>query len=147
MLWRKIFTRMKKEHTDEKVKTSEVEINTKEEIKTGPIITIAREFGSGGREIALKVSQKLNLDFYDKEKIIETAKKKGIDTELFQQLDETKVDGFWLYVSPKEYDFENTSNSIEEKMNNDKMFMIQSDTIRDIAKKGNLETKVRHSGI
>ena len=58
----------------EDAKKQEV-VNPEESVEVGPIITIAREFGSGGREIAMKVSQKLKFDFYDKEKIIETAKK------------------------------------------------------------------------
>jgi len=113
-------------------------MNDEESFQAGPIITIAREFGSGGREIAMKVSQKLKYDFYDKEKIVETARKKGIDTSLFEQLDESKMDSFWFHVSPKEYDMVGSSNSFEQRLDNDKMFMIQSDTIRDVAKKGNV---------
>lgn len=139
MLLKNIFTGFKKENeqkTDETVNKQVVSEN-EEPMKIGPIITIAREFGSGGREIALKVSQKLNCGFYDKEKIIETAKDKGIDTSLFEQLDESKMDSFWYKVSPNDYDIPKQALSYEEKVDNDKMFMIQSDTIRSIAKSGN----------
>ena len=121
------------EETEKAKETMQIAKN----IEAGPIITIAREFGSGGREIALKLAQKLNLEFYDKEKIVETAKERGIDISLFEQLEEEKMDDFWFHVSPKEYDIPQIASSYEEKVSNDKMFMIQSDTIRDVAQKGN----------
>ena len=43
------------------------------------IITISREFGSGGRELAKKLAQKLGYDYYDKEIITEIAKRHGVD--------------------------------------------------------------------
>lgn len=111
-----------------------------EEIKkeaVGPVITIAREFGSGGREIAEKVAKKLNYDFYDKEQIIKLAKENGIDTDLFEQVNENYMDKFWFTVSKMAYDIPSDGNSFESKVSNDKMFMIQSDAIRELSKKGN----------
>ena len=105
--------------------------------ETGPIITIAREFGSGGREIGLKVAEKLNYKFYDKEEIVKNARENGIDTELFEQLNEKSMDSFWFKLSPLAYDMPKDADSYEQKVSNDKMFMIQSDVIRNIAKKGN----------
>ena len=43
------------------------------------IITITREYGSGGRLIAKKVAEALNISFYDNELIDETARELGID--------------------------------------------------------------------
>jgi len=40
---------------------------------TLPIITISREFGSKGREIGEAVAHSLNIEFYDKKIISETA--------------------------------------------------------------------------
>ena len=113
--------------------------NTESEIheQAGPIITIAREFGSGGREIGIKVAEKLNYKFYDKEEIVKNAKENGIDTELFEQLNEKSMDSFWFKLSPLAYDMPKDADSYEQKVSNDKMFMIQSDVIRSIAKKGN----------
>ena len=111
-----------------------------EEVKResgGPVITIAREFGSGGREIAENVAKKLNFDFYDKEQIIKAAKENGIDTELFEQVDENHMDKFWFTVSKMAYDIPSDNDSFESKVSNDKMFMIQSDAIRELSKKGN----------
>jgi len=45
------------------------------------IITIGREFGSGGREIGLKLAEKLNIPFYDKEIITMTAQQGGLEED------------------------------------------------------------------
>ena len=43
------------------------------------VITVGREYGSGGRAIAKLVAQKLNVPFYDKELIELASKESGID--------------------------------------------------------------------
>ncbi len=43
------------------------------------IITISREFGSGGRELGKRLSDILGFDYYDKEILAEMAKNKGMD--------------------------------------------------------------------
>lgn len=131
---KKFFGKLKK---DEKKVMVKEDVKPLPEEKAGPIITIAREFGSGGREIALKVSKKLNYRFYDKEEIIKVAKENGIDTKLFSEVNEDNMDKFWFTVSKMAYDIPSSATSFDEKVSNDKMFMIQSDTIRELAKKGN----------
>lgn len=128
-----LFKKDKKKNVESNEKTVITENN---DVKAGEIITIAREFGSGGREIAMKVAEKLGYKFYDKESIVNCAKEKGIDTELFSQVDEKNMDEFWFKVSPLAYDIQEDTDSFEQKVSNDKMFMIQSDTIRELAKNG-----------
>ena len=53
-----------------------------------PIITISREFGSGGRETGTIVAQKLNIPYYDNALITIAAKKSGFVEELFEQADQ-----------------------------------------------------------
>lgn len=131
------FTNLKKKNNKEDKKISKIPDEQKE-VKKGEIITIAREFGSGGREVALKLSEKLGYKFYDKEGIVDAAKKNGIDADLFEQLDEKNMDKFWFTVSKLAYDIPLDATSFEAKVCNDKMFMIQSDTIRELAKEGNV---------
>lgn len=129
----------KKFSKKEEAKIEETDKRTQEKDETfrpGPTITIAREFGSGGREIAMKVAERLNINFYDKESIINNAKERGVDVELFNQIDENSMDKFWYTVSKMAYDIPSDDDSFEVKVSNDKMFMIQSDTIRMLAKKG-----------
>jgi cytidylate kinase len=42
------------------------------------IITIGRQFGSGGKEIGIRVARELGIPFYDKELMKEAAKQSGL---------------------------------------------------------------------
>jgi len=99
------------------------------------IITIGREFGSGGREIGEVVATKLGIDFYDKKLIELASKKSGINKELFENVDESKSFSlignlFGLRTSP----VGNVSSGCF--LSNETLFNIQSDVIREIASKG-----------
>ena len=52
------------------------------------IITIARDFGSGGREVAKKVADLMGIDFYDNELIAIAAKESGLSETLFEGIEE-----------------------------------------------------------
>ena len=45
------------------------------------IVTISREFGSGGREVGKRLADELGLGYYDKEIINEIAKETGMSEE------------------------------------------------------------------
>ena len=49
------------------------------------IITISREFGSGGRFIGEEVAKKLGIAYYDKNVINEIAEKSGLSPEYIQE--------------------------------------------------------------
>lgn len=52
------------------------------------VITIGRQFGSGGREIGRKIAQSLGIPFYDKELLAEAARASGVDAGFFERSDE-----------------------------------------------------------
>lgn len=52
------------------------------------IITIGRQFGSGGRELGKVLSRKLGIPFYDKELLHQAAREAGINPEFFVDSDE-----------------------------------------------------------
>ena len=54
------------------------------------IITIGREFGSGGRELGRRLSEKLGYAYYDQEIIAEIAKRTALSEEYVQQIIERK---------------------------------------------------------
>lgn len=58
-------------------------------------ITIGRQFGSGGRDIGLQLSERLGISFYDKEVLIEAAKDSGLDEAFFEKFDEKPTNSFW----------------------------------------------------
>ena len=51
------------------------------------IITIGRQFGSGGREVRQKVAQALHIAYYDKELLAVAAKKSGLSSQFMNTYD------------------------------------------------------------
>lgn len=88
------------------------------------IITIAREYGSGGRLIAQKVAEKLELVYYDNEIIDLAAKELGIDVDTIRKVSEEKTSGFMYTMS---------SSAFTLPLN-DQVFAMQSKIIRHLAK-------------
>ena len=52
------------------------------------IITIGRQFGSGGKEVGIRVAKELGIPFYDKELLQEAARKSGLCQKIFENFDE-----------------------------------------------------------
>lgn len=52
------------------------------------LISISREYGSRGREIAIKVAEDMGLPLYDRNILEEIAREKGTDPKNFQDIDE-----------------------------------------------------------
>jgi len=91
------------------------------------IITIGREFGSGGREIGLKLAEKLNIPFYDKELIVHTAEKSNLEQSIIEHYDEKHA--FPAFSSSNIFD-------IYQMPMSDRVYIAQAEVIREIAKKG-----------
>ena len=66
-------------------------------MKTNTIITIGRQFGSGGREIGETIARKLDIPCYDRELITMAAQQSGISEEVFEKADE-KASNTLLYA-------------------------------------------------
>lgn len=52
------------------------------------VITVGRQFGSGGRELGKALANELGINYFDKELLIEAAKKAGVSPEFFEERDE-----------------------------------------------------------
>jgi len=59
-----------------------------------PVVTLSRDYGSGGREIAQELAKHLAVPVYDKELMDAVVERSGADPHLLTQLDE-KTRGFW----------------------------------------------------
>lgn len=55
------------------------------------IVTISREFGSGGREVGKRLADKLNLSYYDKEIVEEISKETGLSEDYIKDISEKGV--------------------------------------------------------
>ena len=95
------------------------------------LINIGRQFGSGGKEIALQIGAMLGVDVYDNELISRAAEESGFSKELFKRSDERRsvFNMFSFFGSDR---FGSTQNYVGDN----ELFKIQSDVIRGIARKG-----------
>ena len=91
------------------------------------IITISREFGSGGRTIGRKVAEKLGIPCYDAELIQKHAQESGIDADYIREAREYTPGGFLSSA---------LSNRSFGPTNEDYLWKIQYNVISDLAEKG-----------
>lgn len=99
------------------------------------IITIGRQFGSGGRELGEKLAKKLGYDFYDEELVDLAAKKSNMDSDVLRRVDE-KATRSLLYSIVTGMD-SRFVNPYYELPINDKLFIEQTNVIKSLAEKGN----------
>ena len=93
------------------------------EIKS--VITVARQYGSGGRKIGQKLADKFGIPLYDRELIALAAKKSGISVEIYEKADE-KAGGNLLYsLMMANYSFLHGVPMINDMPLNDKLFLLQ----------------------
>jgi cytidylate kinase len=104
--------------------------------KTNTIITIGREFGSGGHDIGCKLAEDLDIKLYDKEMLDRAAKESGICQELFESQDEKPTNSFLYSLVMDTYSFGGYSAGFTEMPLNHKIFLAQFDTIKNIANEG-----------
>lgn len=97
------------------------------------VITIGREFGSGGREIGRKLADQLQIAFYDKELLEVAAKESGICKELFESNDEKPVNSLLYSLSVNPYSARTIAGAEGVMPINNKLFLAQFDAIRKIA--------------
>ena len=96
------------------------------------VITISREFGSGGREIGMKLAGKLKIPFYDKELISLSAEESGLAEESFLRYDEY-IPGLEEQAAQKLY---LPFSSVYEVSMSDQIFLAQSRVIGKLAGQG-----------
>ncbi len=99
------------------------------------IITIAREYGSGGREVGKQLADKLKIPFYDKELITMAARESGFKTELFEKNDE-QVDYSNNYLTAIGYVLGSPVAGLTDISMNDELHFIQTNVITQLAEKG-----------
>ncbi len=88
------------------------------------VVTIGREYGSGGRFIARKLAETLNVPFYDNELLAKASQESGISPTVFQNYDEKK-EGFFSGIIPNGLGFDLSLGQ--------RVFLAQFETIRKLA--------------
>ena len=100
------------------------------------IITVARQYGSGGREIGEKVASLLGIPLYDKQLITDSASKGNLNEDAIKSADESAANSL-LYTLAMGSNVLGTTMHFGYKMPiNDKLFILQSKVIKDYAESG-----------
>ena len=100
------------------------------------VITIGRQYGSGGREIGAKLAAELGIKYYDKELLERAAKESGLCQELFENHDEKPTNSFLYSLVMDTYSMGYSSPALTEMPINHKIFLAQFNTIKNIALEG-----------
>ncbi|MGL4283198.1 AAA family ATPase [Eubacterium aggregans] len=100
------------------------------------IITISRQFGSGGHNIAKRLAKRLKIPFYDEEIIVEAAKESGIDPEMVKALEETPTNSLLYSLSSSAIFGGGSFSPVVDLPMTDKVFLAQSEVIRQYAEAG-----------
>ncbi|MDO5442793.1 MAG: cytidylate kinase-like family protein [Bacteroidia bacterium] len=96
------------------------------------IINVGRQFGSGGKRVATALSEKLGIPVYDNELIAEAAAKSGYSKDLFKRSDERKR----VFSLSNIFGTTNRYSMGESYLNDNQLFKLQSEVIREIAENG-----------
>lgn len=101
---------------------------------TNKVITISRMFGSGGRTIGKAVAERLGVPYYDKELVDAVAKESGFSHEFIEEIGEyaSVTSSFLFNIAVSAHPM----GLIDTMSVSDKLYVCQTNVIRDLASKG-----------
>ena len=101
------------------------------------IITIGRQYGSGGHEIGEKIAADLGIKFYDNSLIDRVSKESGLCKEIIMEHDEKPTTSFLYNLITDPYSVNFNRGTLSSDMPyGQKIFLAQFDTVKKIAEEG-----------
>ncbi len=100
------------------------------------IITISRQFGSGGREIGSKLAKKLGIPFYDNELISRAAKESGFAEAAFENAEKKASNSLLYSLAMGMNAYGNQDIGFTHLSLDDQLYLAQSNVIRKVAEEG-----------
>lgn len=100
------------------------------------IITISRQYGSGGREIGKKIAEHYNIPFYDNELITRAAKESGFAEETFARAEDKATNSLIYSLAMGINVYGNQDFGFSGLSLDDRIFLAQSEVIRKVAEEG-----------
>ena len=88
------------------------------------VVTISRQFGSMGRSIAQALARQLDIDFYDRDIVEETARRMGLPVSVISDTEETAQSVYFRRLYPL---------GMSVPSIRDEIFLVQKNIIRDLA--------------
>lgn len=103
------------------------------------VITIARQYGSGGRTIGEMLADKLGIHFYDKELMKLASEDSGINERLFNTADEKVKQSVFskMFKTEKAYTGEVISPESGGFISDDNLFNYQAKVVKELAEREN----------
>lgn len=98
------------------------------------IITIGRQFGSGGKEIGIRVAKELGIPFYDKELLKEAAQKSGLCEKIVENFDE-RPKSLLYSIAMDSYMFALPGSGLGDSLEQ-QVYLATFNTIRRLAEQG-----------
>lgn len=98
------------------------------------IVTIGRQFGSGGKEIGIRVAKELDIPFYDKELLREAARKSGLCEKIVENFDE-RPKSLLYSIAMDSYMFALPGSGLGDSLEQ-QVYLATFNTIRHIAEQG-----------
>lgn len=99
------------------------------------VITIARQYGSGGRTIGQMLAKELGIAFYDRDIIRMVSDQSGVSQELFGRVDEHNNAKAGLFHKNKVYDGTVLQPGDKEFTSDENLFALQAKFIEQLAAK------------
>ena len=97
------------------------------------IISIGRQYGSGGHEIGEKLAHSLGIKFYDNSLIDRCSKESGLCKEIIMEHDEKPTSSFLYNLVTDPYSINFNRGSLTDMPYGQKIFLAQYNTVRKIA--------------
>jgi hypothetical protein len=99
-------------------------------------VTIARQYGSAGREIGEKLANILGFKYVDRELITLAAQKSGFHADVINSVDEKAANSllYTLAMGSNSFGSPHVAYNVDVPIN-DKLFIVQSDIIKELASK------------
>lgn len=99
------------------------------------VITIARQYGSGGKTIGAMLARDLGINCYSREILKMASEESGINERLFGQADERVKIASWFKVLKKPYEGELLPPESSGFVSDENLFNYQAKVIKDLAEK------------
>lgn len=100
------------------------------------IITISRQYASGGREIGKKLAEYYNIPFYDNDLITMAAKESGFTERIFDRAEDKASNSLIYSIAMGLNAFGAQGYGADAMSIDDKVFIAQSEIIRKVASEG-----------
>ncbi len=100
------------------------------------VITISRQYGSGGREIGAKIAQNFGIPFYDNELITRAAKESGFAEAVFENAEKKATNSLLYSIAMGMSSYGSQDLGFSNLSLDDRIYIAQSNVIRKVAEEG-----------